>query len=85
MTRRLLEIFGAKDEDLDEAENGVCEFEDMGRWNGDISIRDLADAITLSGEGEYFDVTYTLDDLREKKVELAEDLERNGIPSEIAA
>jgi hypothetical protein len=50
-----------------------------------MNLRDFADAITVSGEGEFFDVTYTIGDLRATRAKLEKDLKRAGIPVEKAA
>ena len=85
LTRRLLEIFGAGEEDFERAEEGERVLVADHHWNGDMNLRDFADAITVSGEGEFFDVTYTIGDLRAKRAKLEKDLKRAGIPVEKAA
>jgi hypothetical protein len=85
LTKRLLEIFGADEDSLNDADDGVCKFENEDKWFGEISLRDLADAITISGEGEFFDVTYSITDLRAKRAEFEETLKFQGLHLDKAA
>lgn len=60
----LLRAFGAKEE-VKQVDAGTRCVEASDDWNGKISLREVADAITELEHGGFFTVTYTVQELKE--------------------